>query len=168
MARGLVDLFRQRLLLLGHRGESGDLTLGRYFQIGFVDADIDILGKAINQAIGLAEAGATLEVEADRIVGAPIEQEVEDPADVEILFDILGARLQVGSHRFEQGPALIGATAKHFIEALAHVLPLRRECRALLSPPRDTSRQEGRECYRADPRQLIAFASFARDDGPRR
>lgn len=124
LTRGLVDFFRQRLLLLGHRGESGDFTLSRHFEIGFVNADIDILGEAIDQAVGFAEAGSTLEVEADRVAGAPIKQEVEDPADVEILFDILSARLQLGSHCFKQRPALIGATAKHINEALTHFLPL--------------------------------------------
>lgn len=38
--------------------------------------------------------------------------------------DLSSARLQVGGHHFEQGPALIGTTAKHIHEALAHFLPL--------------------------------------------
>ncbi|NTZ63344.1 hypothetical protein G6L24_23840 [Agrobacterium tumefaciens] len=48
------------------------------------------------QAICLAEAGAALKVKADRIILAAVEQEVQHPADVQILLDIRGPRLQVG------------------------------------------------------------------------
>jgi hypothetical protein len=49
-------------------GESGDLGLKRNLQVPLVDADVDVLGKTLDQAIGLAEAGTALKIEADSIV----------------------------------------------------------------------------------------------------
>jgi hypothetical protein len=61
----LVHLLGQSLLVLIDRGESGDIGLKRDCQVRLVDADVDVLGKTLDQAISLTEAGTALKIEAD-------------------------------------------------------------------------------------------------------
>lgn len=138
LTRRLVNLLRQRALLLVHRGEGGDVGFKRDMQIGLVNADVDVLGKAPDQSIRLAEARAALEVQTDRIVAAPIEQEVERPADIEVLLDIRGLRLEMRGDRLEEGAAIVDARAQDFNERLLHDRPSRARCPARFDfdPPR--------------------------------
>ena len=60
----------------------------------------------------------------DRIVAATVEQEVEYPADIEILFDIGRLGGQVSGRRLEERPAFVDARAQDLNEGLLHARPL--------------------------------------------
>jgi hypothetical protein len=49
---GLVDLFGKDHLLWGPGSEGGNFGFERNIQVGFVDADIDVLGETSDQLQG--------------------------------------------------------------------------------------------------------------------
>jgi hypothetical protein len=66
-------------LLFGDRWQCGDIGLNRGIEVSFEYSDIDVFGEPSDKPIGLAQAGAALEVEVDRIVLASVEQEIKGP-----------------------------------------------------------------------------------------
>src|SRR3546814_8675445 len=88
---------RQRFELVDARG---------FAEIVPVYGDVDILGKALDEAVRLRKRGAALE-EQPWLVGAVLMIElVQRPADPEILLDIAERRAKPVRGRREQVPAI--------------------------------------------------------------
>lgn len=120
LPRSFVDLLGESFLLLVDGGERGNVSFKRDVEIGLIYPDVDVFGKPSDEAICLAQAGSALEVEMDRIVLASVEQEIEDPAYVEVFLNIFGAGLQLGGDRRIECPPFVYARAKDFSEGFMH------------------------------------------------